>query len=264
MNTPASNKKAEQAKARPGLIRRCLMLVVFAALCVWLAPVVGEQAINLWDRPVQEVSIEGPFKMVPRERIAQLLSQNIYTGFWKLDIQSLQRAIEQDPWIKAVSIRRRWPDRLMVEVQEQTPIARWGDRGYVNNTAELILVDNLGSALANLPRLDAEDRALDKLMQNYQTIAELLGARNLRLAHIELDARGSWRITLRDGVKVIFGRHRLQERMRLFAKIYDTKLSEHWADVASVDVRYNNGAAVGWRPKLAKIQEEVNTTGSKA
>ncbi|MBB3169100.1 cell division protein FtsQ/DivIB [Simiduia aestuariiviva] len=242
-------QKAELAPARPGLIRRSLMLVTVIGLLVWLSPMIVNQAVTLWDRPVQEVAIEGSFSLVTRAHIANLLADNIHTGFWKIDIQALQRELEQDPWIKTVSIRRRWPDRLMVEVQEQTPIARWGDRGFVNNTAELILVDNLGEALQNLPRLDAEDRALGKLMQNYQTIAELMGARNLKLAHIELDSRGSWRVTLSDGVKIVFGRHRLQERMRLFAKIYDVKLAEHWQDVASVDVRYNNGAAVGWRAK---------------
>lgn len=249
MSKTGRAKKAPLPEPRPGLIRRGLLTMAVVGLLAWLAPMISREAVVLWDRSVQEVAIEGPFVMVQSERIAQLLEANIHTGFWQLDIQALQRALEQDPWIKAVSIRRRWPDKLIVEVHEQTPIARWGDRGFVNNTAELILVDDLGDALANLPRLDAEDRSLDKLMQNYQTIAELLGSRNLRLAQIELDARGSWRITLRDGVKVVFGRHRLQERMRLFAKIYDSKLAQHWQEVASVDVRYNNGAAVGWRSK---------------
>lgn len=249
MTTARGAKKKATTQAKPGLIRRLLLLSVLAGVLVWLAPLISARAIDLWDRPVKEVAIEGEFALIEREKIAELLADNIHTGFWKIDIQALQLVLESDPWIASVAIRRRWPDKLVIEVQEQTPIARWGERGFVNNRAELILVSNVAGKLDHLPMLEAEDRALGKLMQNYQTIAELMGSRNLRLAHIRLDARGSWRVTLWDGVKVFFGRHRLQERMRLFAKVYDLRLADHWSDVASVDVRYNNGAAVGWRSK---------------
>ena len=239
-------QQATGAESKPGLIRRVLLGSVLVAALLWLAPQITQSALAIWDRPVNGVAIEGKFRFVDKAHIAGLLEANINTGFWQLDIQGLQTALEQDPWIDYVSIRRRWPDRLIVEVVEQTPIARWANRGFVNYTAELILAEHV-ERLANLPRLDADDRSLEKLMQNYQTVAALMSSRNLSIASIELDKRGSWKVQLDDGVRIAFGRHQLQERMRLFAKVYDDQLAERWSEVDRVDVRYNNGAAVSWR-----------------
>lgn len=238
--------REKSSEAKPGLVRKVLLASALLAALVWLTPQITERALAIWDRPVNGVAIEGQFRLVDKDHIAMLLESNIDTGFWQLDIQGLQSALERDPWIDYVLIRRRWPDRLIVEVVEQTPIARWADRGFVNNRAELILATNV-ERLASLPRLDAEDRSLGKLMQSYQTIAALMSVRNLNIARIELDKRGSWKVQLQDGVKIAFGRHQLQERMRLFGKVYDDQLAGRWAEVSSVDVRYNNGAAVSWR-----------------
>lgn len=242
----SARRLTNRPAAKPGLIRRIGLSFVLLGVLVWLGPQIANSALSIWDRPVNGVTIEGSFKLADRDHIAALLEENIDTGFWQLDILGLQQALEQDPWIDYVSIRRRWPDRLIVEVVEQTPIARWADRGFVNFRAELVLAPNV-ERLASLPRLDAEDRALEKLMQNYQTIAAMMNRRNLQVAQIELDRRGSWKIQLQDGVKISFGRHQLQERMRLFATVFDSQLATQWADVQSVDVRYNNGAAVSWR-----------------
>lgn len=241
------------AQARPGLIRRLLVSALLLSALAWLAPRILSQALVIWDRPVNEVSIEGAFKLVSREHIAELLAGNIGTGFWQLDIQALQAVLERDPWIDRVSIRRRWPDRLFVEVTEQTPIARWADRGFVNHRGERVDAPGADTLLAALPRLDAEDRALNKMMQNYQTIAAMLAARNLRIAQISLDPRGSWTVSLDNGVDIIFGRHELQERMRLFARVFDQQLTARWVEVLRVDVRYHNGAAVAWRENTGAV-----------
>lgn len=247
MSKQRRTQRSPQSESKPGLIRRVILLLGMLGLLIWFGPMVRQSAIVLWDRPVNEVSIEGSFNLITREHIATLLAANIQTGFWQVNIQAVQAALEKDPWVDTVAIRRRWPDRLVIEVTEQRPIARWADRGFVNLRAELILTDDIELKLGHLPRLDAEDRSLNKLMQNYQVIAELMASRNLRLSQIKLDNRGSWKVQLSDGVNVVFGRHQLQERMRFFGKVYDDQLSGQWADVVNVDVRYNNGAAVAWR-----------------
>ena len=38
-------------------------------------------------------------------------------------------ALEQLPWVRRVSVRRVWPDRLEVTLEEHVALARWGDAG---------------------------------------------------------------------------------------------------------------------------------------
>lgn len=243
------SRAAKQTPAKPGLIRRLLLLISVAVIIYAFGPTVQQRAIALWDRPVNEVSIEGPFVLAGREHIAAVLAEHIKTSFWQLDLQQLQAILERDPWIDNVSISRRWPDRLKVIVVEQNPVARWGERGFVNNKAELVLAEDAAEKLANLPRLQAQDASLVRLMQNYQVIATVMNTRNLKVSQIELDRRGSWLVQVDGGVDIHFGRHQLQERMRRFAQVFDRQLATRWADVGRVDVRYDNGVAVQWRKK---------------
>lgn len=240
-------KTKRESVRRPGLIRRLGMMLVLVSALAWLTPLMVQEALVIWDRPVQEVTIEGPFRWVARDQIADLIGDQINTGFWALDIAALQRRVEQDAWVDRASIRRKWPDRLVVEIEEQKPIARWGKTGYVNVRGELIATDTAMHQLSGLPTLVAAPENLEKMLQYYQTIAELMYARDLRLASIEVDARGSWTVSLADGVAIRFGRQSLQTRMQRFAKVFDVELRSQWANVNAVDVRYNNGVAVSWR-----------------
>lgn len=240
-------KAKQESVKRPGLIRRLAMMLVLVSALVWLTPMMVREALVIWDRPVQEVTIEGPFKWITREQIAHLIGDQINTGFWALDIAALQNKVEQDAWVDRVSIRRKWPDRLVVEIEEQKPIARWGNTGYVNVRGELIEAASAVHQLSGLPTLVAAPENLEKMLQYYQTIAELMYARDLRLASIEVDARGSWTVTLADGVAIRFGRQSLQARMQRFARVFDGELKSQWVKVDAVDVRYNNGVAVSWR-----------------
>jgi cell division protein FtsQ len=46
---------------------------------------------------------------------------------------------------------------------------------------------------------------------------------------------------------LLLGRDHLVEKMRRFIAIYEKTLKEQITNIARVDLRYNNGLAVGWR-----------------
>ena len=69
----------------------------------------------------------------------------------------------------------------------------------------------------------------------------------MRLAALELDARGAWNLTLDNGVRVRLGRQQIDERFERFMLAAAKLVSQRATDIAYVDMRYSNGFAVGWK-----------------
>lgn len=72
------------------------------------------------------------------------------TTLWSVDVDAVAENVERHPWVKAASVERRWPDALVVHVQERVPrlMAAWGGTLYY--------VDDAG-----VPFLVAEPNDLD-------------------------------------------------------------------------------------------------------
>ena len=71
------------------------------------------------------------------------------------------------------SVRRVWPDRLVIQLDEQLPVARWGDSALLNNEGKAFKPQNIGS-FSELPRLSGPERAKRKVMRQYQQFSGLL------------------------------------------------------------------------------------------
>jgi cell division protein FtsQ len=69
----------------------------------------------------------------------------------------------------------------------------------------------------------------------------------MRLAALELDARGAWNLTLDNGVMVRLGRRQVDERFERFVLAAAKLVSQRATDITYVDMRYSNGFAVGWK-----------------
>lgn len=76
----------------------------------------------------------------------------------------------------------------------------------------------------------------------------------LSIDELVLSERYSWQLTLSDGVRLNLGREERVERVQRFMDVYqeikdkqqDNKLVDY------VDLRYDTGVAVGWKPAPEK------------
>ncbi len=206
----------------------------------------GGPAIEQWlQRPVARVAVEGEFRYMTRERVSEVIANELTEDFLKLNLGRMKRVLEREPWVERAALVRRWPDTLEVRIYEQQPIARWGDRGFLNQRGEIIeLEDN--RVLDNLTWLEGDDRHALHMMQRYQDLSRLMRSRGLVIARLAQDDKRAWRMQLSDGIEVAIGRDQLMEKVQRFLTIYDRYLDERWDQVVGIDVRYSNGVAVRW------------------
>ena len=99
--------------------------------------------------------------------------QKIDGGFFSLDMAALKSALEDQPWIESVAIRRVWPDVLQITANEQQPVAIWNDARVINSKGQLF--DPLDKELPpHLVKVSGPKDAHQILMGHYFAIAELI------------------------------------------------------------------------------------------
>ena len=118
-----------------------LMMVAFVCLVVtsiwWLA---NRQVFDL-----QSIEI-GPVQGRELEHVSaealRAASLNEFSGnFFTVDLGRVRQSFEEVPWVRRAQVRRLWPNRLFVALEEHRPLAQWGDGRFVNTFGELFSVN---------------------------------------------------------------------------------------------------------------------------
>lgn len=237
-------------------------LAGMAALALWLVVdwTAFGQAAGLWAQPVRSVSIEGPFRHISRERLAERLDGQLQGSLMTLDLDALRRTVLAEPWVERVSIRRHWPDRLEIRLTEQVPIAYWGDQALVNYRGERFRPDSI-PVMAGLPVLLGPDERAADVMQRYRELNALFEADGLQVMRLEVDARQAWRIHVQPGIELVLGQGEVPEKLARLLVAWRAELGQHRTAIERIDLRYGNGLAVRWRDGH-KPAAAVHTTGA--
>jgi cell division protein FtsQ len=177
--------------------------VVLAAALAWVArqPVFAFRAIRL------EGEVTRNSAATIRANAAPRLAGNYFT----LDLQAARGAFEAVPWVRQVVVRRVFPNRLVVKMEEHHPVAVWkGDEGndrLVNSHGE-VFEANLGDVDDdNLPEFSGhDDAAAAAVLAMYQRLVPLLRPLDVAPTRLALSGRGSWHLELDNGAEVEIGR----------------------------------------------------------
>jgi cell division protein FtsQ len=223
-----------------------LLLVVLGVGAYELA----QRLLPYADRPISKISVEGDLSYISQQAVQQRIAPYVTASFFSVDLQGMRSELEQMPWIATANVRRVWPDQVLVHLEEQLPIARWGDEALLNNQGQAFAPRELAH-YEHLPQLYGPKRAQQQVMQQYQVLSQMLRPLGFSVARLELRERGSWFLSTGQGIELLLGRDHLVEKMRRFIAIYDKVLKAQQTNIARIDLRYANGLAVAWREPVA-------------
>ncbi len=198
------------------------------------------------NRPVAKVVVEGDLAYASREGVQQNIAWFAERNFFDVDLAGMRQSLESMPWIAHAEVRRVWPDQLIVRLEEQLPIARWGDRDLLSSQGQTFRPSEL-KQYESLPQLAGPDRARQRIMQHYQMLGQMLRPMGFSIRRLELRERGSWFLDTGQGIELLLGRDHLIEKIRRFGTIYQQALRQQGENIARIDLRYSSGLAVGWR-----------------
>jgi cell division protein FtsQ len=215
--------------------------VLYAVAAVLLAYAVLFLIVHLPVFPLRHVDVSGVLSHVNREQVQLIVQREMRGNFFTVDIQRVRTAFEKLPWVRTVSVRRRWPDRLEVVLEEHVALARWGNLALVNTYGEVFRA----ASNASLPVfIGPTVESAREIAHQYGHFRKTLEPIHLKPAQIVLNARLAWQLRLDSGLVVELGREKVAERLEKFAKVYDRTVQRLPEPVNYVDLRYPNGFAV--------------------
>ncbi|WP_249671850.1 cell division protein FtsQ/DivIB [Pseudomonas abieticivorans] len=208
------------------------------------------------DRPITKIAVQGDLSYISQQAVQQRIAPYVAASFFTIDLASMRTELETMPWIAHAEVRRVWPDQVVIRLEEQLPVARWGDEALLNNQGQAFAPRELAN-YEHLPQLFGPQRAQQKVMEQYQVLSQMLRPMGFSIARLELRERGSWFLTTGagsagPGIQLMLGRGNLVDKMRRFLAIYDKTLKDQITNIASIDLRYANGLAVTWRDPAAQ------------
>lgn len=258
---PAHKKQGATTKntANHGLkkgrifVKIVLFIGVLPAMLVWGYLTVDwsglqQKVKGATNRPVENIAIRGEFEYLDKRAIQNAVTHALSGNFVDLDLVELKKKLETDPWVYEANLKRVWPSSLEIDVVEQKAIARWGTEGYLNQYGELVLTP-IDDRLNNLPRLVGERALSGEMARTYLDVAVLLSKHGLRIQDLKVDNKGSWEIVLVGDLTIVIGQRDMMGKMNNFLYVFNAQLKPYLHRVKKIDLRYENGLAVGWKVK---------------
>lgn len=190
--------------------------------------------------PLREVKVNGELQHVTREQVQFIVTRALKGNFFTLDLNKTRRTFEKLPWVRNVNVRRRWPDRLEVTLEEHQALARWGSTALVNSHGELFEA----ASDQTLPVFSGPADGVVEVTSQYQVFRQQLAAIGRQPVAVSLSPRRAWQVKLDDGLVVELGREQVEARLEKFVRVYDRTLGRLKQPVNYVDLRYPNGFAV--------------------
>ncbi|HIE91092.1 MAG: FtsQ-type POTRA domain-containing protein [Methylophilaceae bacterium] len=196
---------------------------------------------------IHEVKVNGEVGHVNREQVQVIVAEHLNGNFFTLDLIQMKDAFEKLPWVRKVSVRRRWPNTLSVEVEEHQALARWGGIGLVNKQGELFhAVSDV-----NLPVFYGPTDDVKTVAENYLYFEKTLNNIDMKIVQMTLSKRHSWEVKTDKRLTISLGRGAVLERLQKFSTAYQTVLIHLKTSIQYADLRYPNGFAVRKGEKIS-------------
>jgi len=192
--------------------------------------------------PVTQLDVKSALAKTTSEEIEAATRGRIGGNFFAVAPAEVRAGLERLPWVRRASVRRVWPDRLEVELEEHVALARWGDDSLVNVYGERFK----GTTEGTLPVFLGPAGSEIELARRYARFADAVAPLGTAVERVVLTPRYAWQLRLASGLQLMLGRDAdaAEARLRAFVAAYPQTLGRMARKHEYIDLRYPNGFAL--------------------
>ncbi len=188
---------------------------------------------------LREVEIVGDTAHTSPAQARALAARELRGTFFTLELERASATFVTLPWVRSAQVRRVWPDRLVVTLEEHVPLARWNGAALVNLQGEVFHA----STDAALPTFVGPEDTSTEMARHYTAFRDILAGVGRTPVEVHLSVRRAWQVKLDDGGILELGRQDLLPRLARYVAAYRTIVARV-PPGARIDLRYENGFAV--------------------
>lgn len=218
---------------------------------------------------IRAISVQGELYRNNLSTLRANVTPRLEGNFFSLDLQRTREAFESMPWVRQAVVTRWWPNRIVVRLLEQHPVALWDNEGrqdrLVNQQGE-VFEANVGDVEDEpLPTLGGPEGTSAQVLQMVHRLQPVFARMDAGIDSLKLSSRGSWRATLDTGAVIEIGRgsdEEVAERADRFVRTVAQVSGKFDRPVQYADLRHPDGYAL--RLKGVSTTIDAPSAGSAA
>ncbi len=232
-------------------------LLLSLVACVATLGFVARWAFSHPAAAISRIVIEGDSAHYNALTLQANVGSRISGNFFTVDLARAREIFESVPWVRLAVVRREFPNRLRVKIEEHRSAALWGadtESRMVNGAGE-VFEANPGEAQSQaLPRLVGAEGQSAQMLWMYQSLSSALRPLDVVVDELQLSGRGAWQAVLDTGAVIELGRGTpdlVLARLSKFLSTHKQVLVAYQRAgidrVESVDLRHSDGYAIRLR-----------------
>jgi cell division protein FtsQ len=230
-------------------ITQALAQALALAGALLLAAAAGAWAVRQPVFTLQGIDLDGELTRSSLAQVRTAAVPRLQGNFFTLDLEAAQAAFESVPWVRTAQVRRVWPNRLHVRIDEHRPAALWGgaDGERLVNTHGEVFEANAAAVDEVLPTLAGPDGSSARMLALYRALIDTLAPLGPAIDALTLTSRGSWTVALDNGVTLELGRGsdaEVLERTHRFVATVPELVARFGRPLAHADLRHRDGYAL--------------------
>ena len=211
---------------------------------------------------VSAITVEGDVSHNSAATLRANVAPRLAGNFFTVNLKAARDAFQAAPWVRQAVVRREFPLRLRVQLQEHQAVALWGEHEsrMVNSFGEVFEANAGDLESDDLPRLAGPDGQSHEVLTLYQELAPLFETLDLAVARLALSARGSWNVELDTGATIEMGRGTREEvmaRAQRFVRTLTQVTSRYGRTpeaLLAADLRHGDGYALRLRGVATTVE----------
>ena len=229
-NTVRKKNAAPEALPLDVRLMNGVALAVFALAALALVAAAVKWAVRSPLFTVRAITLEAALTRTNLAAVRANALPRLAGNFFSVDLDASRAAFESVPWVRRAVVRRVWPDRLAVTLEEHQPAALWqgeasagrGSERLVNLQGE-VFEANVGDVEdESLPTLAGPDLRSAQMLMMLRRLALTLAPLDEPIDTLRLTSRGTWRVQLEGGATLELGRGNDSEVVARVARLVRT------------------------------------------
>ncbi|WP_392560486.1 FtsQ-type POTRA domain-containing protein [Orbus mooreae] len=239
-----------------------LFFIIVISLSAWIVVAVKNWVDNPERVVLSQLTLTGDHVFTTEDDVRKaILGLGLPNTYIAQDVDDIQQEIMRLPWVKQVSVRKQWPDRLIVHVVEHQPRYVWNDVFLLDQYGTVFSVPKDRFDSSDLPKLSGpigKEKFILETFNQLDAISMKLASRDvaLRIGEAHADDRNAWQLVVKlcvtgfcvdnQNITLNLGREKTIERYERFVRFFadiQARLPQN-EKLVEVDLRYENGISV--------------------
>ncbi len=189
---------------------------------------------------VEHIIIEGNLQSSTAVQFADIAQHRLHGTLFTLDIDGLQQEFRKIQWVKNVTVERKFPNTVKINIEEYQAFARFGDMGLLSVDG---VIFNGADDDSNLPIFDADRDQLGELFGDYKILQPFLRQHNINLVSLTLIDGGIIKVGFSNNLSIVICGNNLMAGITLLGQYWE-RLYALNPNLSYVNLCYRNAMAI--------------------